>query len=383
MFEQDLIRKWLDEGTINQSQAEKMRADLEEYKAEHRSKKQVIAFSTIGAILIGIGAILFVASNWEKIGDTVRILLLAGSTVAIHYVGYYLRFENKKYPRLGFALLFLSALFFGVSLFLIAQIYNINANNSSLILIWLLGVLPLIYGYRSTTVAGLCSLLFYLWIGLMYSERNGSNELINILDFYLISGIALYLTGILHELSEKVKYTAAAFKFMGLQAVLLVLFICTFGSSELKGEEIVPVIYALLGILFLAVLLSESLRVKITNFQTGMSLAVISFLMAGITLIAIYSPVSKDVYIGFYNIVFLGLLVLLLYAGYNSEDIGIVNTAMFWFIPLIFARYFDFFWELLPRSFFFMLGGLALLTISVVLERKRRELKAQFAGVKR
>jgi uncharacterized membrane protein len=383
MFDQDLIRKWLDEGTINQSQAEKMRADLEEYKTESRSKKQVIAFSTIGAILIGIGAILFVASNWEKIGDTVRILLLAGSTVAIHYVGYYLRFENKKYPRLGFALLFLSALFFGASLFLIAQIYNINANSSTLILIWLLGVLPLIYGYRSSTVVGLCSLLFYLWIGLLYGERNGSNELLNILDTYLISGIALYLTGILHELSEKVKDASAAFKFMGLQAVLFVLFIRTFGSWESKGEEIVPVIYALLGIVFLAVLLSKSLRLKITNFQTGMSLAVISFLMAGITLIAIYSPMSKEVYIGFFNIVFLGLLVLLLYAGYNSEDIEIVNTAMFWFIPLIFARYFDFFWELLPRSFFFMLGGLALLTISVVLERKRRELKAQFAGVKR
>jgi uncharacterized membrane protein len=383
MFDQDLIRKWLDEGTINQSQAEKMRADLEEYKTESRSKKQVIAFSTIGSILIGIGAILFVASNWEKIGDTVRILLLAGSTVAIHYVGYYLRFENKKYPRLGFALLFLSALFFGASLFLIAQIYNINANSSTLILIWLLGVLPLIYGYRSSTVVGLCSLLFYLWIGLLYGERNGSNELLNILDTYLISGIALYLTGILHELSEKVKDASAAFKFMGLQAVLFVLFIRTFGSWESKGEEIVPVIYALLGIVFLAVLLSKSLRLKITNFQTGMSLAVISFLMAGITLIAIYSPMSKEVYIGFFNIVFLGLLVLLLYAGYNSEDIEIVNTAMFWFIPLIFARYFDFFWELLPRSFFFMLGGLALLTISVVLERKRRELKAQFAGVKR
>ncbi len=382
MFDQDLIRKWLDEGTINQSQAEKMRADLEEYKTENRSKKQIIAFSTIGAILIGIGAILFVASNWEKIGDTIRILLLAGSTVSIHYVGYHLRFENQKYPRLGFALLFLSALFFGASLFLIAQIYNINANNSTLILIWLLGVLPLIYGYRSTTVAGLCSLLFYLWIGLLYGERNGSNELINILDLYLISGIALYLTGTLHELSEKVKNAAAAFKFMGLQAVLLVLFIRTFGSLESKGEEVVTVIYALLGILFLAVLLSKSLRLKITNFQTGMSLAAISFLMAGITLTAIYSPMSKEVYIGFFNIVFLGLLVLLLYAGYNSEDIGIVNTAMFWFIPLIFARYFDFFWELLPRSFFFMLGGLALLTISVVLERKRRELKAQFAGVK-
>ncbi|NLU57904.1 MAG: DUF2157 domain-containing protein [Methanosarcina thermophila] len=87
---------------------------------------------------------LFVASNWEKIGDIFRIILLAGSTVRIHYAGYYLRYENQKYPKLGFALIFLSALFFGASLFLIAQIYNINANNSTLVLVWLLGVSPLI-----------------------------------------------------------------------------------------------------------------------------------------------------------------------------------------------------------------------------------------------
>ena len=102
--------------------------------------------------------------------------------------------------------------------------------------------------------------------------------------------------------------------------------------------------------------------------------------MAGITLTTIYSPASEKTYMIIFNIVFLGLLTMLLYAGYSTEDIGIVNTTMFWFILLIFARYFDFFWELLPRSLFFMLGGLVLLIISVVLERKRRELKAQFTG---
>ncbi|WP_155400526.1 hypothetical protein [Methanosarcina mazei] len=81
-----------------------------------------------------------------------------------------------------------------------------------------------------------------------------------------------------------------------------------------------------------------------------------------------------------FNLIFLGLLTLLLYAGYSTEDIGTVSTAMFWFILLIFARYFDFFWELLPRSLFFMLGGFVLLVISIVLERKRRELKVQFSG---
>jgi len=55
--------------------------------------------------LVGIGAILFVASNWEKIGDTLKVLLLAGSTLGIHYTGYHFRYEESKYLRLGTALL--------------------------------------------------------------------------------------------------------------------------------------------------------------------------------------------------------------------------------------------------------------------------------------
>lgn len=380
MFDEDLIQKWLDEGTINHAQTEKMRADLMEYKREHRSKKQIVAFSTIGAILIGVGAILFVASNWEKIGNNVKVLLLVGSTLGIHYAGYRLKYENSKYPRLGSALILLSALFFGASFFLISQIYNINANNSTLVLIWIIGVFPLIYGYASAPVAGLCSLLFYLWIGLLYGERTDLNELISIWDLYLISGIVIYFTGILHGLDEKVKHAEKTFKFMGLQAVLFALFVHTFELGEYKVENIVPVIYAVSGALFLAVLLPEQLRTRLEGLQVDATICIVALLMAGITLTAIHSPASEKTYMILFNIIFLGFLAMLLYAGYNAENMGVINTAMFWFVLLIFARYFDFFWELLPRSLFFMLGGLVLLVISVGLERKRRELKVQFSG---
>jgi uncharacterized membrane protein len=380
MFDEDLIQKWLDEGTINNAQAEKMWADLDEYEKEHRSKEQIVAFSTIGAILIGIGAILFVASNWEKIGNNFKVLLLVGSTVGIHYAGYRLKYEQQKYPRLGSALILLSALFFGASFFLIAQIYNINANNSTLVLVWIIGVFPLIYGYMSPPIAGLCSLLFYLWIGLLYLERTDLENLISMKDLYLISGIAVYFTGTLHGLAEKAKYAEKTFKFLGLQAVLLSLFVYTFEIWEYKVEKIVPVIYAISGILLLAVLLSKPLRARPGGFQADMSISIIALLMAGITLTTIYIPASEEIYMVLFNVIFLGFLTMLLYTGYSTEDIEIVNTAMFWFILLIFARYFDFFWGLLPRSLFFMIGGLVLLVISVVLERKRRELKVQFSG---
>ncbi|HIH75686.1 MAG TPA: DUF2157 domain-containing protein [Methanosarcina sp.] len=385
MFDDDLIQKWLDEGTISDTQAEKMRIDIAEYKKEHKSKRQVIAFSTIGAILIGIGAILFVASNWEKIGDSFKVLLLVGSTIGIHYAGYHFKYENQRYPRLGSALILLSALFFGAGIFLIAQIYNINANNSTLVMLWIIGVFPLIYGYVSASVAGLCSLLFYLWIGLLYMERTDLENLISMKDLYLISGISIYFTGILHSIAEKLKHAEKTFKFLGLQAVLIALFVHTFEIWQYKVEIIVPLIYAILGILLLAVLFLKPLREKSRSLQADVSMPVIALLMAGITLTTIYVPdsyISAPVkfYMVLFNVIFLGLLTLLLYAGYNMEDIGIVNTAMFWFILLIFARYFDFFWELLPRSLFFMLGGLVLLVISIVLERKRRELKLQFSG---
>jgi uncharacterized membrane protein len=204
--------------------------------------------------------------------------------------------------------------------------------------------------------------------------------LITFWDLYLISGIALYFIGTLHGLAENVKHAEKIFKFMGLQAALLALFIHTFDLGEYHADTFVPIFYAFLGILFLAVLLSKSLRSRLICFQIDASISVIAFLIAGITLTTMYSPLSEKTYAGLFNIIFLGLLILLLYAGYSTEDMGIINTAMFWFIPLIFARYFDFFWELLPRSLFFIIGGLALLLIGVGLERKRKELKAQFAG---
>jgi uncharacterized membrane protein len=44
----------------------------------------------------------------------------------------------------------------------------------------------------------------------------------------------------------------------------------------------------------------------------------------------------------------------------------------------VIARYFDLFWKLLPRSLFFILGGLLLLFGGVLLERKRRKILSSF-----
>lgn len=382
MLNDDLVQKWLDEGTIDQHQAGKMRSDLTEYAMERRSRKRTTAFSIIGVLLIGIGAILFVASNWQRMGDVFRVLLLAGSTLGVHYAGYRLRYEKEeeKYSRIGRALILLSALLFGASLFLIAQIYNINANESTLVLIWILGVVPLVYGYQSAPIAGLCAILFFLWIVLLHGERMDLNKFIEIWDLCLISGIGLYLIGLLHELSEETKSASMPIKFIGLQASLLFLFAFTFRHYRFAVDAMVPAVFALLGVLLLAaILFSKSIRTRLSGFHEDLSMPAIALLMAVINLTRIHSPLSDKAYMAIFNIIFLALLIILLHAGYGREDFRTIYTALLWLMLLIFARYFDFFWEMLPRSIFFAVGGLILLVMSVIMERKRRELKIQFA----
>ena len=74
-------------------------------------------------------------------------------------------------------------------------------------------------------------------------------------------------------------------------------------------------------------------------------------------------------------------MLALLFVGYQREDMQIVNTGMFWLSVLIIVRYFDFFWGLLPRSLFFMVGGLVLVLGGIGLEKKRRQLKIKFTTI--
>jgi len=96
MVDEKQIKQWLKEGTITRAQAKKMLADSSSYKKEQSSNKLIVAVSTIGAILLGIGAILFIASNWRTIPNIAKTLILVGSTFGAYYVGYLFRYQKQN-----------------------------------------------------------------------------------------------------------------------------------------------------------------------------------------------------------------------------------------------------------------------------------------------
>src|SRR5262245_30832711 len=95
------IKKWVQEGAISLQQAEKMLADVKEERKEQSSNKFIVAVSTIGAVLLGIGAILFVASNWLVMSDLEKVLILLASTFGAYYIGYLFKYEKQNLPKVG------------------------------------------------------------------------------------------------------------------------------------------------------------------------------------------------------------------------------------------------------------------------------------------
>ena len=125
------IEVWKNEGVIDTDQAELLKTRYkEEYESQlkNRPDYMMIIISIIGALLVGAGVILFFAYNWDKIPREVRTGTILFAMTAFYLGGYYIREKYKTYHYLGESFLFIGTMLFGSGIWLIAQMYNINAH---------------------------------------------------------------------------------------------------------------------------------------------------------------------------------------------------------------------------------------------------------------
>ena len=83
-------------------------------------------------------------------------------------------------------------------------------------------------------------------------------------------------------------------------------------------------------------------------------------------------------YLVFVNVLLFGECVGLILFGVAVRSKLYLNMGMGFFFALVVCRYFDSTWRYLPRSLFFIVGGLLLLGLGFFLEKKRRALIATF-----
>lgn len=170
----DLLDTWVEQGLIQPAQRDRLR---EHYQLDSLPRTAGSRFALLllllGAVLVGLGVISFVAANWDAIPRSARALGSLALMVGLQVAG--LRLWQQGSPRLGSALLMAGELSLGAAIGLMAQWVQIGGSLAGLFLGWGLGSLAVAYSLVHTPSGILACLLFALaGITTLWEEGIGS-----------------------------------------------------------------------------------------------------------------------------------------------------------------------------------------------------------------
>jgi uncharacterized membrane protein len=375
------LRTWVAEGFITEEQADAIRRHEEAAAHGERRGLVVQTLAYVGAIVAGLGVILFFAANWDAIPRPTRVAALLATIAAAYGAGYVLRHARGTRPNVGEALLLLGAIAFGAGLFLVGQMYHVQAHDPFAFLLWSAAALPTAAVVRSRWIAALGLVTLSAWLIHESVEIAGDEAWGYVPTLLALYGAALYGFGT--ALRERLS-AAFAGPMRALGAVFLPagLFVFTFQGfiEELAEREPLSGRVELgLGTLALLALGSAAAlaldRTRTTARWEALALVGTTALVVASVLFASGDdPVLLPLVA---NLLMAAVALGVILAGYATEEGWLVNLGIALVGIDVFARYFDLFWDMLPRSFVFLGAGVLLLALAWLLERQRGRLLAR------
>ena len=391
-FVQQLSREsegWVAQGIVSAEQAAAIRSRYADALEERRGSATT-ALAVIGAVAVGLGVIGFVAANWDGMSHAVRLVLLTGAVAGSYASAYHLRERTGSRPRVGEALYLLGVVLFGASLFLVGQMYNVQAHDPLALLLWSGGAGATALVVRSRAVAATAVLIFTAWVGFEFGlalDDAGGDA------FAAFPVVAVFYGGALYGLATAAQarirehwFASSGFpescRGVGLPVAAAGLFVFTFSEAadELaQGTEgldgLVLAGFGLLAVLAFAGAGALALSHRPSGRYEGAALAAVLVTM----LVAMTAGGNGDLYALIFNVLFAAVALGVIYAGYLSDEPWLVNLGVAFVAVDLIARYFDVFWSALPRSLGMIGAGLVVLGIAWVLERQRKRLLERMA----
>ena len=157
----------------------------------------ISVIAIMGATLVGLGIITYVAANWSAIPPLARVVLLVAVTAAI-YAGGWVLLARFGLRRTGAAVILAGALAYGAAIHLIAQIYHLPVNHPGLTAAWFLGVAPIAYIVRARSLLTLALILLLAAAGFRaqrWSDGFGGDTALLLLPAALTLAALLFAAG--------------------------------------------------------------------------------------------------------------------------------------------------------------------------------------------
>ena len=385
------VFQWRDEGLIAPEQADGIltRYDLPPLAGRDAiGSRMVSVIAIMGAALIGLGIIAFIAANWSDIPALAKLALMVIGTPVIYVAGWLLSYRFG-FVRIGTAVLLLGAIAFGASLHLVAQTYHVPVNHPNLMPAWFLGVIPLAYIIRSQSVLGLS--LIILLVATAFRAQKWvpdvlDDEMVWLAPAYLVLGALLFAAGRLQSRFDYTRPFARILSVVGLAVVAAPVYLLgnhtvlqeLRRADRLRLDGLSAEYWTVVGVAAaLAAVALGGIRWRDRGRQSTLFIWEASALAA-------LAVVAATMWVGLlagaewlwwvFNLVTLAGVLAMIAAGYRWNRAWLINLAVLIFAITLFTRYFEFGFGLLEQSVAFIVAGVILLAGGFGMEALRRRL---------
>ena len=384
------VARWQADGLISEEQAV---AILGRYHSDGAasggaiSNRVATVIAVMGASLIGLGIIAFIAANWSAIPALAKLALMVIGTPAIYIIGWFVGYRFG-YARIGAAIILLGAIALGASIHLIAQTYHVPVNHPNLVPLWFLGVIPLAYITRSRALLGLSLILFLAAAGFRSQEwlsPLGDEEIVFTVPAFFTLGAFLFAAGRMQARFVDTRQFARLCDISGLLVVAAAIYVFSFNFfwEEVGGygpsfAELSTEYWLTVGIAGLA----AALMVGVAGWRDAGQRSGQIWWEAGA--LASMGLTAAAMWLGLafggqwlwwvFNLVMLAGVLAMIAAGYRWNRAWLINLAVAVFSITLFTRYFEFGFGLLGQSLAFIVAGVILLAGGFGMEYLRRRL---------
>ncbi len=387
------LQHWLGEGLLTAEKVQELGESLEKADKTQDSGRLAMIFGTVGAVLTGLGVILFVASNWATMSPGVRTVALLAVYGAV--IGAAVLAERRGFSIVANSVWLLSTLVLGANIFLMAQIYNLSLTMWQGTLAWLIGALAIGYARQSAAQAAVAVPLAVLTIGW---AGGGSGFFFDDQVEFLFAddglrpvlglvGLAFIGLSTLVAKRDDLSFAQLPCFRWGTFIVAAVLVLATahveLASAMFNADFSIKQI----GLIVAAIALVGAAATlgKVESTASGPAMIAVLAL-----LLVVMIPYQDTTWLGFeaggvhllfglYVLLVLGTALFTIWLGINARNTRLVNVGMVSTTLLIIIQYFGWSFELLDRSIAFILGGIVLISLSVFVEKQRRRIMAQIA----
>jgi uncharacterized membrane protein len=165
-IDQDLAR-WREAGWLSADGEASIRRDV---AGRSRSLEVAPVLGILGAVLIGFGAMSFVAAHWNEMARLLRLALIFSGLFGAYGLAGVL--FDRDHPAFAHAAILTGVALFGAGIMLIAQMFHISGHAPDAVLTWALGALLAGVVLRSNPALALALLLMGLWSGWEMSDTS-------------------------------------------------------------------------------------------------------------------------------------------------------------------------------------------------------------------